>query len=84
MADFDTGFAVRHQRAFAAICSTIGLDYFSVDCAEAPDGSLLVFEADVAAIIHSMDDPAIYPYKPATMQRCYDGFAAMLKRRAGQ
>jgi glutathione synthase/RimK-type ligase-like ATP-grasp enzyme len=82
MADFDTGFAIRHQRAFKAIHSTIGLDYFSIDCAEAPDGSLLVFEADVAAIIHSMDDPAIYPYKPATMQRCYDGFAAMLRHRA--
>jgi glutathione synthase/RimK-type ligase-like ATP-grasp enzyme len=82
MAGFATGFAIRHQHAFAAIHSTIGLDYFSVDCAEAPDGRLLVFEADVAAIIHSMDDPAIYPYKPATMQRCYDGFAAMLKHRA--
>jgi glutathione synthase/RimK-type ligase-like ATP-grasp enzyme len=82
MAEFDNGFARRHQDAFSTICGTIGLDYFSIDCAEAPDGRLLVFEADVAAIIHSMDDPAIYPYKPATMQRCYDGFAAMLRRRA--
>ena len=78
MADFDTGFARRHARAFATLCETIGLDYFSIDCSEAPDGRLLVFEADVAAIIHSMDDPAVYPYKRAAMQRCYDGFAAML------
>lgn len=83
MAEFDTGFAACHRGAFAGLCGVIGLDYFSIDCTQAPDGTLLVFEADVAAIIHSMDDPAIYPYKAAPMQRCYDAFAAMLKRRAG-
>jgi hypothetical protein len=83
MADFDSVFAIRHRRALAGLYAIIGLDYFSIDCGEAPDGTLLVFEADVAAIIHSMDDPAIYPYKRPTMQRCYDAFAAMLARRAG-
>jgi glutathione synthase/RimK-type ligase-like ATP-grasp enzyme len=81
MAEFDTGFAVRHREAICVLCETVGLEYFSIDCAVAPDGSLLVFEADVAAIIHSMDDPAIYPYKAPVMQRCYDAFAAMLQRR---
>ena len=78
MAEFDTGFATRHRDALAALCKMIRLDYFSIDCAQAPDGSLLVFEADVAAIIHSMDDPALYPYKAPIMQRCYDAFAAMI------
>jgi glutathione synthase/RimK-type ligase-like ATP-grasp enzyme len=82
MAGFDTDFAVRHRVALAAICDAIGLEYFSIDCGEAPDGTLLVFEADVAAIIHSMDDPAVYPYKAAPMQRCYNAFAAMIERRA--
>jgi glutathione synthase/RimK-type ligase-like ATP-grasp enzyme len=82
MATFDTGFAVRHRDAFAALSAIIGLEYFSIDCGEAADGSLLVFEADVAAIIHSMDDPVLYPYKAAPMQRCYDAFAAMLTRHA--
>ncbi|MEJ1978546.1 MAG: hypothetical protein WDN49_22960 [Acetobacteraceae bacterium] len=41
----------------------IGLDYFSIDCSEDRDGRLLVFEADVAAIIHSMDPPDLYPYR---------------------
>ncbi len=83
MAEFDTVFAIRHQRAFAGLCDLIGLDSFSIDCGEAPDGTLIMFEADVAAIIHSMDDPAAYPYKRPAMQRCYDGFAAMLRSRAG-
>ena len=66
----------------AAIAGAIGLDYFSIDCAEAKDGRLLVFEADTAAIIHSMDPPDLYPYKRPAMQSCYDAFAAMLRDRA--
>ena len=84
MAGFHAGFAVRHRAALAHLHQVVGLDYFSIDAAEAPDGSLLVFEADVAAIIHSMDDAALYPYKAAAMQRCYDAFAAMIGRRADQ
>ncbi len=83
MDNFDTAFAARHARAFAGLCDVIGLDYFSIDCTEGPDGRLIVFEADVAAIIHSMDPPDLFPYKPAAMQRCYDAFAAMLRRRSG-
>lgn len=79
MAGFDA-FTARHALAFAGLTQAIGLDYFSIDCAEAPDGRLLVFEADVAGIIHSMDSPALYPYKQAAMQRCYDAFGAMIRR----
>lgn len=81
MAEFDTGFAMRHQPGLAALAEAVGLDYFSIDCTEAPDGSLLVFEVDVAAIVHFMDPPSLYPYKQAPMQRCADAFAAMLARR---
>jgi hypothetical protein len=82
MAEFRTGFAAHHAAAFAGLCDAIGLDYFSIDCTEAPDGRLIVFEADVAAIVHSMDSPDLYPYKPAAMQRCYEAFASMLWRRS--
>ena len=81
MAEFDAGFARRHHAGLAAIAGAIGLDYFSIDCTELADGRLLVFEADVAAIIHFMDPPALYPYKLATMQRCADAFAAMVGAR---
>ncbi len=83
MAGFGAGFARRHGAALAAVAEKVGLDYFSIDCAESPCGRLLVFEADVAAIIHSMDPPELYPYKRAAMQRCYDAFGAMVRRRAG-
>ena len=46
------------------------------------DGSLLIFEADNTAIVHNMDPPDIFPYKPPQMRKIFDAFAAMLERRA--
>ena len=82
MATFDYGFAQRHAAALAAENAWAGLDYFQIDCAELPDGRLLVFEADVAAIIHLMDPPDLFPYKPPQMRRVMQAFDAMLRRRA--
>ena len=79
----DDAFTSRHAAALTALAAAMGLDYFSVDCAETKDGRLLVFEADTAAIIHSMDPPELYPYKRQAMQRCYDAFAAMVRDKAG-
>ena len=75
-------FTHRHAAALHGLTKAVGLDYFSIDCAETPDGRLLVFEADTAAIIHSLDPPELYPYKRPVMQRCYDAFGAMLRDRA--
>jgi len=76
--DFDTGFARRHERAFADLYARIGLDYFGIDCAELPDGRLLVFEVDVAMIVHSLDPEHLFPYKQPAMARLFRGFQAML------
>jgi hypothetical protein len=79
---FDTGFARRHRTALIGLADRIGLDYFTVDCAETKNGSLLIFEADNTAIVHDMDPPEIFPYKPPQMRKVFDAFAAMLDRRA--
>jgi hypothetical protein len=84
MQTFDIAFARCHATALNGIAKTIGLDYFTVDCAETRNGSLLIFEADNTAIVHDMDPPEIFPYKAAQMQRVFDAFAAMLDRRARQ
>ena len=84
MRTFDDGFAVRHQHALAAMADRIGLDYFTVDCAENKSGDLLIFEADNTAVVHNMDSPLVYPYKPPQMRKIFDAFAAMLMRRAEQ
>ena len=82
MAGFDTGFARRHHAAFQALLKRLPFDYFSIDCSELPDGRLLIFEADTGAIIHLMEDPAMFPYKHAQMRRVFDAFDAMLRHRA--
>ncbi len=82
MADFDSGFAVRHGEALAAIHRAIGLDYLGIDCAETQDGRLLVFEVDPAMVVHAMDPVDVYPYKPANMQKIFAAFRAMLIERA--
>jgi glutathione synthase/RimK-type ligase-like ATP-grasp enzyme len=84
MATFDEDFACRHRAALAAIAERIGLDYFAIDCGEMPDGRLLLFEADVAMIVHAMDPPDLFPYKAPQMRKVFAAFAAMLKRRAGK
>jgi hypothetical protein len=82
MQTFDTAFARRHAAALAGIATRIGLDYFTVDCAETKSGSLLIFEADNTAIVHDMDPPDIFLYKAPQMRWVFDAFTAMLDRRA--
>ena len=84
MRDFDADFARRHAGALAAIADRVGLDYFAIDCAELADGRLLLFEADVAMIVHAMDPPDIFPYKGPQMRKLFGAFRAMLLERAGR
>jgi hypothetical protein len=78
MRTFDIGFARRHATALAGMADRIGLDYFTVDCAETKGGSLLIFEADNTAVVHNMDSPSVFPYKPPQMRKIFEAFAAML------
>jgi len=78
MRDFDSDFALRHGGALAAVARRVGLDYFTIDCAETRNGDLLIFEADNTAVVHNMDSPEVFPYKPPQMKKIFDAFAAML------
>ena len=82
MVEFDTDFAVRHADAFAQLHARLGLDYLGIDCAETPDGRLLLFEADVAMIVHAMDPPDPFAYKKAPMHKLFAAFEAMLRKAA--
>jgi len=80
MANFDSGFAVRHSNALRMIAELTGLDYVGFDCAEASDGHLLIFEIATAMVVHDMDDPITFPYKLPQMRRVFDAFNDMLCR----
>jgi hypothetical protein len=83
VSDFDEDFGRRHAIALRAVADRVGLDYFAIDCAETPDGKLLLLEVGVAMIVHSMDPPQLFPYKAAQMRKVRDAFRAMLHRKCG-
>ncbi len=78
MAEFDAGFAKRHGPAMQAVADRLELDYFGLDCAELPDGRLLVFELDVAMIVHDLDSASLFPYKKPVMRKLFAAFLAAL------
>jgi hypothetical protein len=80
MRTFDIGFGRCHATALAGIVDRIKLDYFTIDCAENERGELLIFEADNTAVVHNMDSPELFPYKPPQMRVIFEAFAAMLHR----
>ncbi|OIQ64063.1 hypothetical protein GALL_543900 [mine drainage metagenome] len=81
-ATFDQDFALRHAAAFRALQDRIALDYYALDCGETPDGTLLIFEADTAMVVHTMDPPDLFPYKAPQMLRIFQAFRALLQRHA--
>jgi hypothetical protein len=82
MRDFEAGFAQRQQLGLRSVHERFGLDYLVLDCAETPDGALLVFEVDAGAVVHSMDPADMFPYKVPAMQKIFDAFRVLLKRTA--
>lgn len=82
MASFDIDFAAKHRAALQEVDHRIGLDYYSIDCAETPDGKLLVFELDSGAVVHSMDSVELFPYKAPQMRLVFEAFHQMLIRRS--
>jgi glutathione synthase/RimK-type ligase-like ATP-grasp enzyme len=82
MAGFDEAFAARHAAAFAEMSARLGLDYYAIDCAETPDGELLLFEADVSMIVHALDPVDLYPYKRPQMAKLFAAFEALLREKA--
>lgn len=81
MAGFDAGFAVRHRQALRGVDAAMGLDYYAIDCAETAEGSLLVFEADTAMLVHAMDPVDLYAYKQPQMRKVFTAFREMLEKR---
>jgi hypothetical protein len=84
MDEFETGFRRRHEPALRQLWKRLDLDYFALDCAETPDGKLLVFEIDVAMIVHLMDPADMFPYKHVHMPKLFAAYQAMLRRAAGR
>lgn len=51
------------EETFGAIARALGLDYFAIDCSLLPDGRVLVFEADIAGLVHCAEPAGSYKYR---------------------
>lgn len=80
MAHFDTQFALRHAAALQTIHQRLGLAYIGIDCAETPDGKLLIFEVDNAMIVHDMDPEDRFAYKKPVMHKVFAAFRQLLEK----
>jgi len=65
-----------------AIARAIGLDYFGIDAAMLADGTLLIFEADSAMLVHDEEPDDVFAFKRPYVARIREAFHAMLEGRA--
>ena len=83
LAGFNAGAATPWRGAIAEIQRRLGLDYFTIDCAELADGSLLIFEANASGNALRQKDMNLFPYLAPHVNRLREAVAAMLLRPRG-
>lgn len=69
------------RSAVPAIAAALGLDYVGIDCAQLPDGALLVFEADPGMLVHAFDASEAGRAKRAAFHRIRSALMALFHRR---
>ena len=73
----------RAMAALADIGKSVGLDYFGVDYALSPDGSLLIFEANAAMAMLDPPPEPIWDYRRKALADAREAARTMAMRRAG-
>jgi len=83
LADMPAVIGPRAMAALGEINRALGLDYGGVDFALAPDGSLLLFEANATMALLPPGPEAMWDYRRASVERILDAVKAMVLERAG-
>lgn len=74
-------FVPQWQLRMEAIAEAIGLDYFGIDATVLPDGSVFVFEADAAMLVHDEDARGVFAYKRPYVARIREALHELIARR---
>lgn len=81
--DMPAVLGARAMEALAGVGAALGLDYGGVDFALAPDGSLLLFEANATMVIITPEPDPIWDYRRGAIDAALAAARRMLARRAG-
>ena len=82
LADMGAAIGRRAAAALAAIATELGLDYAGVDFAVAPDGRLLLFEANPGMVISPPGPEPMWDYRRAPIDRALAAVKALLLTKA--
>jgi len=82
LADMPGVIGQRAVAALAAIGNSLGLDYAGVDFGIAPDGKLLLFEANATMVINPPDPDPIWDYRRAPILAALSAAQRMLLAKA--
>jgi hypothetical protein len=80
--DMPTVLGARAMAALARTCATLGLDYAGIDFALAPDGSVLLFEANATMVVFPPGPEPMWDYRRDAINRVLRAATQMLLRRA--
>jgi tetratricopeptide (TPR) repeat protein len=72
----------RAMQALADICDALGLEYAGIDFALAPDGSILLFEANATMVVFPPGKDAMWNYRRRAIDDVLEASIRMLHRRA--
>jgi hypothetical protein len=81
--DMQATLGSRAVTALNGICGRLGLDYAGVDFALAPNGSVLLFEANATMVIVPPDPDPIWDYRRRAIATVQQAARLMLEHRAG-
>jgi glutathione synthase/RimK-type ligase-like ATP-grasp enzyme len=74
---------VHWHTLFADIATSLGLDYFGVDCTPMPDGSVFIFECGSGMFVHGVESPP-FEYKFPAIARIFSALGDMIAARANE
>jgi glutathione synthase/RimK-type ligase-like ATP-grasp enzyme len=84
LAEMPRAIGPRAMAALERVQTALGLDFGGIDFALAPDGRIVVFEANATMVVPLPDDDERWAYRVAPVERIYVAVREMLQTTAGK